>query len=43
MDPRPSDQDLERKRRGRNVAIGLSLAALVVFFYVLSMVKMAGA
>lgn len=43
MDPkRDSDADLQRKRRGRNIALGLVLAALVALFYAITIVKMGG-
>jgi hypothetical protein len=31
-----------RERRKRNIAIGLALAGMVVFFFVLSMVRLKG-
>jgi hypothetical protein len=35
-----NDSDLQRKRRGRNIALGLVLAGLVALFYVITIVKM---
>jgi hypothetical protein len=35
-------QQLKRARRGRNIALALVLAALVVLFYAISIVKMSG-
>ena len=32
----------QRRRRQKNIAIGLGLAALVVLFYVITMVKLSG-
>lgn len=32
----------KKSRRGRNVALGLSLAALVVLFYVVTLIKLGG-
>lgn len=34
--------DMHRRRRGRNIALGLLLAAVVVLFYVVTIVKMSG-
>lgn len=34
--------DMHRRRRGRNIALGLLLAALAVLFYVVAIVKMSG-
>lgn len=34
--------DRHRERRGRNVALGLFLAALVVLFFVVTLVKLKG-
>jgi ferric-dicitrate binding protein FerR (iron transport regulator) len=39
-DGQPSD--MHRRRRGRNIALGLLLAAVVVLFYVVTIVKMSG-
>ncbi len=35
-----NNSDLQRKRRGRNIALGLVLAGLVALFYVITIVKM---
>lgn len=35
-----NNTDLQRKRRGRNIALGLVLAGLVALFYVITIVKM---
>jgi hypothetical protein len=35
-------QQLKRARRGRNIALAMVLAALVVLFYAISIVKMTG-
>jgi len=32
----------KRSRRGRNVALGLTLAALVVLFYIITIIKIGG-
>lgn len=32
----------KRSRRGRNIAVGIVLAALVVIFYVVTLIKFAG-
>lgn len=41
MRPQPvTSNDFYAKRRGRNIAVALALAALVVLFFVVSMVKM---
>jgi hypothetical protein len=34
--------DMHRRRRSRNIALGLLLAGLVVLFYVVAIVKMSG-
>ncbi len=34
------EQQLKRARRGRNIALALVLAGLVVLFYAISIVKM---
>ncbi len=34
--------DEHRRRRGRNIALGIALGALVVLFYLITMVKMSG-
>ena len=31
-----------KKRRGRNIAVGLALLGVVVLFYVITLVKMGG-
>ena len=39
----PDDQDaLKRARRDRNIALALTLAGLVVLFYIVTLVKFAG-
>lgn len=39
----PEEQEaLKRARRGRNIALGLVLAALVVLFYAIAWVRIAG-
>lgn len=39
----PEEQDaLKRARRGRNVALGLVLGALVALFYAITWAKIAG-
>ena len=41
LTPSPQDDELQRRRRRRNsIAIGLVLAALVIIFYALTIVKM---
>lgn len=35
-----NEADMRRKRRGRNIALGIVLAGLVVLFYVITIVKM---
>lgn len=35
-----NNTDLQRKRRCRNIALGLVLAGLVALFYVITIVKM---
>ena len=37
-----NNSNLQRKRRGRNIALGLVLAGLVALFYVITIVKMGG-
>ena len=32
----------KKSRRGRNIALGLSLAGLVVLFYVVTLIKLGG-
>lgn len=34
--------DMLRRRRGRNIALGLLLAGVVVLFYIVTIVKMSG-
>ncbi len=36
----PSDEEAKRRRRRNSIALGLVLAALVLIFYVLTIVKM---
>jgi hypothetical protein len=38
--PPPQDEALKRRRRRNSIALGLVLAALVVIFYALTIVKM---
>jgi ferric-dicitrate binding protein FerR (iron transport regulator) len=39
--PAPQDRaEFDRRRRNRNIALGVLLAGLVVLFYVLSIVRM---
>lgn len=38
--PQVSPDELARRRRRRSIAIGLVLAALVLIFYILTIVKM---
>ncbi len=35
-------QDQRRRLRGKNIAVGLVLLALVVLFYLITMVKLGG-
>ncbi|MEZ5905298.1 MAG: hypothetical protein R3C69_09440 [Geminicoccaceae bacterium] len=37
-----SGDEQRRRLRGKNVAVGLALLALVVLFYLITMVKMGG-
>jgi hypothetical protein len=39
-DRRPGDTDLHRRQRGKNLVVAAFLVALVVIFFVLSIVKM---
>ncbi len=41
MAPR-HDEEWWRRRRGKNIALALALLALVVLFYVITMVKLGG-
>ncbi len=34
--------DLRRRRRGKNIAVALALVALVVLFYLITIVKLTG-
>lgn len=36
------NEEQKKRRRSRSIAIGLSLAAMVVLFYVITIVKMGG-
>jgi hypothetical protein len=36
------DEALKRARRGRNIALGLVLAGIVLLFYAITWVKMSG-
>lgn len=38
----PSSSDLHRRRRSRNIALGVALAAWVVIIFLVSMVKVSG-
>jgi hypothetical protein len=38
---KPSEAE-KKSRRGRNIALGLVLAALVVLFYVITIIKIGG-
>lgn len=38
--PQATESELARRRRRRSIALGLVLAALVLIFYVLTIVKM---
>jgi len=43
LSPRPPSvaaDDFHRRRRGRNLALALTLAGLVILFFVVSLVKM---
>lgn len=37
--PGPSNEELAKRRRRLNIALGLALAAFVLIFYVLTIVK----
>jgi hypothetical protein len=37
-----SDEEIKRRRRGKNVAVALALLGLVVLFYLITMVKLKG-
>ena len=37
-----SDEEIKRRRRGKNIAVALALLALVVLFYLITMVKLKG-
>jgi hypothetical protein len=41
-DDRNDSSDMHRKRRGRNIAMLIALAGLVVLFYVITIVKLGG-
>ena len=41
-DRTPTDQERVRRRRSRSIAIALILAAMVVLFYVITVLKLAG-
>ncbi|MFL5332323.1 MAG: hypothetical protein ACJ8H8_03895 [Geminicoccaceae bacterium] len=36
------EEELRRRQRGKNVALALGLVALVVLFYLVTLVKMGG-
>ena len=38
-----SGKDLRRQARGRNIALGVALAALVLLFYMITIAKLGGA
>jgi hypothetical protein len=35
-----SDEEIKRRRRGKNIAVALALLGLVVLFYLITMVKL---
>ncbi|HVI35335.1 MAG TPA: hypothetical protein VM684_03815 [Gaiellales bacterium] len=37
-----SDEEIKRRRRGKNIAVALALLGLVVLFYLITMVKLKG-
>ena len=37
-----SDEEIKRRRRGKNIALALALLGLVVLFYLITMVKLKG-
>ena len=37
-----SDEEIRRRRRGKNIAVALALVALVVLFYLITVVKLTG-
>ncbi len=37
-----SDEEIRRRRRGKNIAVALALLGLVVLFYLITMVKLKG-
>lgn len=41
-DPAPDNKERMRRRRSRSLAIALLLAALVILFYVITVLKLAG-
>jgi hypothetical protein len=42
MAPKPERTPAERARRGRNIALGLVLGAMVVLFFVMTIVRLGG-
>ena len=38
-----ADDDLKKRRRAKNLAIGLTVAGLCLLFYIITIVKMTGA
>jgi uncharacterized membrane protein len=42
VDPRPSDSDRHRQQRGKNLVVAAFLVALVVIFFLLTLVRMGG-
>ena len=41
-DPRPGDTDMHRRQRGKNLVVAAFLVALVVIFFLLTLVRMGG-
>lgn len=37
-----ADEEIARKRRGKNIAVALGLLALVLMFYLITVVKISG-
>jgi hypothetical protein len=37
-----SDEEIKRRRRGKNITVALALLGLVVLFYLITMVKLKG-
>jgi hypothetical protein len=36
------DEEIRRRRRGKNIAVALALLGLVILFYLITMVKLKG-